>query len=258
VKRTATCPVCSASFETRRDSGKYCSLPCSAKAQRRHDDRSCDRCGAAFVARWANARFCSAPCRVAAQREGNRRPTLDRTDPEPDAVPGARWVALGRGRFGLVDADDFARAEGHSWTCVLAGGKAYGVSRVAGRLTYLHRFILDEECPPRVDHENGDGLDCRRVNLRACNASQNASNRRKSRGTSRFKGVHWSKRHGCWRARIMVAGRDIPLGLFQDEEQAACAYDDAAREAFGSFGVYNFPLPGEQAALRPSADKEAA
>jgi hypothetical protein len=47
-------------------------------------------------------------------------------------------------------------------------------------------------------------------------------------GTSHFKGVCWYKRDSKWQARIMIDGKQAHLGYFDDEEEAASAYDMAA------------------------------
>ncbi len=65
--------------------------------------------------------------------------------------------------------------------------------------------------------------------------------------TSRYKGVHFNTRTRRWWAQILVRGRGIDLGRFEDEAAAAQAYDDAAREHFGAEARLNFPRPGEQA-----------
>jgi hypothetical protein len=45
-------------------------------------------------------------------------------------------------------------------------------------------------------------------------------------GKSSFRGVYSER--GQWRAKISVAGRDVHLGYFTDEREAACTYDQAA------------------------------
>lgn len=44
-----------------------------------------------------------------------------------------------------------------------------------------------------------------------------------------------------WRAQITIDGRARSLGQYNTKEEAAQAYDDAAREHFGEFAVVNFP-----------------
>jgi hypothetical protein len=57
-------------------------------------------------------------------------------------------------------------------------------------------------------------------------------------GISRYKGV--SRNREKWQARIKVDGKQSHLGIFTDEEDAARAYDAAARELFGEFAYLNF------------------
>ncbi|MFO0081175.1 MAG: hypothetical protein ACK55O_00980 [Phycisphaerales bacterium] len=63
--------------------------------------------------------------------------------------------------------------------------------------------------------------------------------------SSRFKGVQWSDQYGSWLAVIRV--EDVPkkIGRFDEEEDAAEAYDEAAREVWGLQARVNFPRPGE-------------
>jgi len=110
----------------------------------------------------------------------------------------------------------------------------------------MHRLILDAPPGSETDHINGNGLDNRRCNLRLCSTAENQYNSRKRLGTSsRYKGV--SRHRKQWRAMIKVQGRSIHLGCFGDEEAAACAYDEAARQSFGRFACINFPNDHEEA-----------
>ncbi len=92
----------------------------------------------------------------------------------------------------------------------------------------------------RVDHIDGNKLNCRRANLRTCTHAENIRNRKKHKnGSSRFKGVH---NDGVrWRARIKLNGKAKSLGTYRTEIEAALAYDRAAREMFGEFARPNFP-----------------
>ena len=89
----------------------------------------------------------------------------------------------------------------------------------------------------QIDHINGDGKDNRISNLRLANGSQNQANQRKKPGlSSRFKGVSWHRNYGKW-----VASGRLHLGYFDNEEDAARAYDRAISIIHGEFAVLNFP-----------------
>ena len=60
----------------------------------------------------------------------------------------------------------------------------------------------------------------------------------KSRAKSGFYGV--TKDGNKWKAQLKYGGRNHHLGTFDTREQAAAAFDKAAREHRGSTGMYNF------------------
>lgn len=89
-----------------------------------------------------------------------------------------------------------------------------------------------------TDHWSGDGLDNRRDNLRPCTNQLNQANRRKQKGSSRFKGVCWVPRENRWVAQIQVNKKHHHLGYFTNEEEAAEAYRLAAMKHFGEFARF--------------------
>src|SRR5687768_17425464 len=102
----------------------------------------------------------------------------------------------------------------------------------------MHRLIMGLD-GPLVDHENHNGLDNRRENLRHATQQQNKRNQRIRKNTSGFKGVRWDK--GKWQARIMIDGIQLNIGRYFEPLDAARAYDAAARQYHGEFASINFP-----------------
>lgn len=153
------------------------------------------------------------------------------------------------GRCAIVDDDDFEVVSRYAWRLEKKGGRsAYarrdGTPDMNGRrpTVYLHSDILT--CPPgmQVDHKNGNGLDCRRSNLRCATREQQARNRKATRGDG-LKGIRLVNPGSPrpWQARIGHHNKRISLGCFATKEEAARAYDRAASEMFGEFARLNFP-----------------
>lgn len=160
-----------------------------------------------------------------------------------------KQVPLSRGLFALVDDEDFERVMQHNWFIALKpNGMMYAVRELnqnkgARRsIQRMHRFVLSLSGPlPIVDHRNHNGLDNQKRNLRRCTQQNNVRNRRKgsAKKTSKFKGVCWSKANKKWRANIRFDNKQVHIGLYQSEKDAALAYNAAANKYYGDFACLN-------------------
>lgn len=162
----------------------------------------------------------------------------------------SRRIPLTQGRFAIVDDADFEWLNEWKWYAARRGRTYYAVRgiRIKGKRhgIQMHRVILQPPPGLEPDHINNDGLDNRRLNLRLCTRSQNKANSRKQPGcSSRYKGVSWNRRSRKWTAYITTNYRRRHLGCFDDEEQAAAAYNMAACDNFKEFAKPN--LIGERA-----------
>jgi hypothetical protein len=157
-------------------------------------------------------------------------------------------IPLTQGKVAIVDDED-AHLARFKW-CAHRGRNTWYARRKVGQIhVLLHREILGVTDPAmKVDHADGNGLDCRRLNLRTASHAENSRNScRPKTNTSGFRGVRWKKERG-WNARIRAGGKQQHLGHFATAEDAARAYDAAARRQHGAFAAVNFPLDGERAA----------
>ena len=101
---------------------------------------------------------------------------------------------------------------------------------------------MDAPKGKHVDHIDGNVLDCRKQNLRFASSSENNQNSRKKRAkhaTSKFKGVYWDKQLSKFRARIYHKGKNHHIGLFDNEVDAALAYNKKAVDFFAPFAYLN-------------------
>lgn len=151
-------------------------------------------------------------------------------------------IPLTRGYVALVDAEDAPRVSALSWHAKIERcGSVYAATTLpGGRYIRMHDYLVSAPKGKTVDHRNRDTLDNRRsTNLRVATHSQQAANRRGWSSVG-YKGVR-RERSGRYTARIRVAGNLCHIGTFDKPEQAARAYDRAARESFGEFACTNFP-----------------
>ncbi len=110
---------------------------------------------------------------------------------------------------------------------------------------YVHRLVANEfidniNNKQNVDHINHDkGNNCVE-NLRWATNKQNQRNVSKQKNTSSiYKGVSWEKKLKKWRAMIQIERTSKHLGLFNDEVEAALAYNEAAKHHFGEYALLN-------------------
>ena len=158
-----------------------------------------------------------------------------------------RKIRLTEGKFTIVDPADFYWLSNFYWLTVGRDNNFYAARLVrtpTGRLNtiLMHKDIISAPYGLLVDHRNTDSLDNRRANLRLATHSQNSCNSRrdKSNTLSRFRGVSFSKRKQKWFAAIRANGKKMWLGYFDNEIDAARAYDEAARKDHKEFAQLNF------------------
>lgn len=142
-----------------------------------------------------------------------------------------------------IDEQDLKILEEFPKTFLDTKGYISTRSNTDRKLYRLHNLILPCKKGEKIDHKNQNKLDNRRENLRICTQAQNNRNVRKINLTSvsKFKGVRPSKTKNKWSARIRVEGKQLHLGTFSSETEAAEKYDDAAHYYHREFASLNFP-----------------
>lgn len=156
-------------------------------------------------------------------------------------------IKLSKGKVAVVDDEDYESLKGFHWQAMRGRHTYYAVRQkwIPGKdrseSIYMHRSIMGlTSTAQHCDHADGDGLNNQKSNLRKCTNQQNRFNmRHRDGGTSKFRGVDFSKRVKRWRARVNKDKVVYDLGHYPSEAAAAFAYNVKAKELFGEFANLN-------------------
>lgn len=156
-------------------------------------------------------------------------------------------MELSQGEYAIFDLADLPLLAQHRWCAATFRWRTYAITQIRnarGRQVSvrMHRLIRGvTNASVFVDHDNMNGLDNRRVNIRVATRPQNAWNCPRPRtNTTGYKGVKRDRTSGRYSAAIRVCGKTIYLGGYSEAVEAARAYDEAARRYHGTFARTNF------------------
>jgi hypothetical protein len=154
-----------------------------------------------------------------------------------------RIIPLTRGKFAIVDAEDYPELSKHKWHATRDGRNSYATRRNNGKTTRMHRHIMNAPDHLVVDHIDRNGLNNTKANLRLCTHRQNHYNSKNDpkNKSSKYKGVAYKKNYNRYTAQIKQYGKTQHLGTFKTEREAAKAYDKKAKILFKEFAYLNFP-----------------
>lgn len=130
---------------------------------------------------------------------------------------------------------------GKGYYRIIIHKKCFRLHRVA--YCVYHNTIIDDKAV--LDHANGVRTDNSKENLRLGTVKENSCNKSKLGGcTSPYKGVYWQKNRKKWYAQIVIDNENLFLGGFDAADDAARAYNDAAKMHFGEYARLNV-IPSE-------------
>lgn len=155
-------------------------------------------------------------------------------------------IPLTQNQFAIVDDEDYEHLMQNKWHAILGtagyyarraikrNGKHYNLLMSRAILGIINSSLI-------VDHKNRNTLDNRKENLRVCTNAENICNRKASRSsTSKYLGVSFLTKRKKWEAQIGKNGKKYHLGQFNTEQDAAKAYDTAAKIYHGEYANLNF------------------
>ena len=158
-------------------------------------------------------------------------------------------IQLTQGYVALVDDEDFDYLNQWKWCVKIKSNTIYVVRTIVinykpkkTKTIRMHRLIMLCNIGKIVDHIDHNGLNNQKNNLRFCTTNQNRANSIKTNKytTSKFKGVTLNKKSNKWISKMTINKKNIHIGCYKDEIDAAMAYDKKAKEIYGEFANLNF------------------
>lgn len=195
-------------------------------------------------------------------------PSGDVDEPSGQGFISMKLIPLTQDKFAMVDDADFDWLSSIKWwlkTEDKKKGKYYAQRGITNNANgkpssrTMHREIMGVTDPSIiVDHKDRNGLNNQRSNLRFATPFQSSINK-STTSASGYMGVYinnWNRKYTRkdgsighyfgtnWRAQIkpFPNSKTLNLGTFSIKEDAAMAYDEAARKYHGEFAYQNFPI----------------
>lgn len=140
--------------------------------------------------------------------------------------------------FAKIDNEDCGKIAKYKWTYK----NGYAITSSLPQV-FMHRMILGANRSETCDHADLNRLNNQKSNIRLCTQSQNMMNRKVQKNNPfGLKGIYLYKDKIRYASHLFKDRKHIWLGTFTTKEDAAKAYDIAARELFGEFAKLNFPI----------------
>lgn len=164
----------------------------------------------------------------------------------PLSKSGLRWRRRDRRHFKTENAfsswnSKFSGKDAGTASLISHRKRVYYIVSINNNKFLAHRIVwmLSNQQDPgtlQIDHIDGDSTNNAPANLRIATNAQNSRNRSKQRNNSSgYKGVSWNSQARKWVAFICRDGIRKNLGLFEDRDLAAQAYQSASAALFGEF-----------------------
>lgn len=135
-------------------------------------------------------------------------------------------IKLTRGKFALVDDEDFEKVAQYSWYSMTNGYAARDewLGNGQKRMVYMHRFILEAPDDRKivVDHKNGKKHDNRRENIRLVTQKENGWNSKvRKDNKSGVRGVWYDTAKGRFSLRMKIGNTYKFCGYYDTLKLAA-------------------------------------
>lgn len=153
-----------------------------------------------------------------------------------------KGIELSNGLRVMVDDDLYNELNQFDWYAHRGKKTFYAHRKQNGKCIIMHRIVMKvSDNTMMIDHIDRNGLNNQKSNLRIVTHAENIRNSIVERDwhTSKFKGVYLNKLTGKWMSAVRKNNFRHRLGSFENEADAAVAYNAKAIELHGEHAVLN-------------------